>query len=441
MTLVLVALIDYHDQANVVKQWTEEQILENFVLSTWSFTHERETFPMKLHFMLENVSDPRCSQAIQWLPHGRASKVVDKERFETEILPHYMKGQNKLTSFQRQLNKYGFKRLNCTQTDRGAYYHECLLRGLPLLSRSIQLVRTTSVLDSPQPTPAQRILDMQREPNFYRMDPLPSCPSVAEMIISGRGGRNSISFCTQRHDIDSAVATGNARPLPKNADFEYQNGPFSNQFEPIPYQPSFAATSTLPPTDGCSRGTGLFDMLGGDAAVGPYAMTPAFTSQPTQDTNRSGQRHSTFISYPKQHLSVLPMATAAATAAVPMATAAATAAVPMAAAAVVAAPCPDVTCQAQCQRQTVAAADDNDDAAIHAGTSTACWFAQQTSAPHEHNDDIVYQPTATLNTSSSLQAVAYARYIFGYSPQGQDQQHNSSNQNVSARDEKPAADE
>lgn len=47
--------------------------------------------------------------------------------------------QTKLTSFQRQLNLYGFQRV-VSGKDRGGYYHEMFLRGRPDLARII--VRT-----------------------------------------------------------------------------------------------------------------------------------------------------------------------------------------------------------------------------------------------------------------------------------------------------------
>lgn len=89
-------------------------------------------------------------------------------------MPKYFR-QTKLTSFQRQLNLYGFRRI--TQgADAGAYYHELFLRGRPQLCMRMvrQKVKGTG---HKQPT------DVGSEPNFYTMPSLqdlpqpPPCPA------------------------------------------------------------------------------------------------------------------------------------------------------------------------------------------------------------------------------------------------------------------------
>jgi HSF-type DNA-binding len=72
--------------------------------------------------------------------------------------------QTKLTSFQRQLNLYGFRRI--TQgPDSGSYYHSMFLRGRPGLC---QRMLRQKVKGTGHKQPA----DASSEPNFYNMPPI-----------------------------------------------------------------------------------------------------------------------------------------------------------------------------------------------------------------------------------------------------------------------------
>lgn len=128
-------------------------------------------FPEKLHQMLTDESMPHTDSSVivSWLPHGRAFIVRKPKQFTTQIMPKYFR-QTKLTSFQRQLNLYGFRRI--TQgPDAGAYYHELFLKGRPQLCMRMvrQKVKGTG---HKQPT------DVTTEPNFYNMPSVQSPPSV-----------------------------------------------------------------------------------------------------------------------------------------------------------------------------------------------------------------------------------------------------------------------
>ena len=90
----------------------------------------RQQFPEKLYHMLE-LADAQgfgpSSNAVSWLPNGRAFAVRDEKVFMESIVPLFFK-QTKMRSFARQLSHWGFKRL---KADSYAYCHERFVRGSP----------------------------------------------------------------------------------------------------------------------------------------------------------------------------------------------------------------------------------------------------------------------------------------------------------------------
>ena len=71
---------------------------------------------------MEKESKLELKQIVSWMPHGKAFKVHNPTDFVNYIMPQFF-SQSKYTSFQRQLNMYGFQRFSsrCSK-DKGAYY-------------------------------------------------------------------------------------------------------------------------------------------------------------------------------------------------------------------------------------------------------------------------------------------------------------------------------
>lgn len=96
-------------------------------------------FPYKLYCLLEEVEHdetPVEEKMILWRPHGKSFFIRDRKKFTETIIPRFFKRNSKFSSFQRQLNLYGFQRLY-TGDEKGSYYHKLFRRDRPNLCRKI----------------------------------------------------------------------------------------------------------------------------------------------------------------------------------------------------------------------------------------------------------------------------------------------------------------
>ncbi|KDO23003.1 hypothetical protein SPRG_11849 [Saprolegnia parasitica CBS 223.65] len=85
-------------------------------------------FLRSLYRMLE-TEDP---SVITWSHDGSAIQILSERRLETEILRKYF-NHEKASSFQRQLNNFGFRKWTKTQSNVCTFSHPSFLRTQPEL--------------------------------------------------------------------------------------------------------------------------------------------------------------------------------------------------------------------------------------------------------------------------------------------------------------------
>lgn len=143
-------------------------------------------FPIKLYRMLEHIDLHNVSfqKYVSWQPHGRAFRIHDIKGFKTHVQPYFF-GNAQYTSFRRQLNLWGFKRLTYFGPDQGSYYHQMFLRTKTMLCHNIS---RTAVLGLGQ---GRLVPNPNAEPNFYEMRALPETSEAPESkYIPSFGARN-----------------------------------------------------------------------------------------------------------------------------------------------------------------------------------------------------------------------------------------------------------
>ena len=93
-------------------------------------------FPLKLYSVLDVADKDGLGGVMSWQPHGRCFVIHEPKRFD-QILDKYFPTISKLSSFQRQLTMYGFRRITKGR-DRNGYFHCKFLRNRDFLVTQIE---------------------------------------------------------------------------------------------------------------------------------------------------------------------------------------------------------------------------------------------------------------------------------------------------------------
>ncbi len=98
------------------------------------------TFPAKLH---EILSCSEFRHIVTWMPHGSSWRVLQPKLFEEIVMPKYFAQQSKYSSFTRQVNGWGFRRITQGK-DRNCYCHPLFRENMPHLTRIMKRQSTST---------------------------------------------------------------------------------------------------------------------------------------------------------------------------------------------------------------------------------------------------------------------------------------------------------
>lgn len=115
-----------------------------------------EAFPFKIYRMLHECEKKGGDHIVSWTSTGNSFTIYDNDKFVEQIMPRYFTS-NRMTSFQRQLNLYGFRR-SLRGQEKGSYYHKDFAKGQRNrclgIKRKIQKFKIPPHFLSENPTPS-----------------------------------------------------------------------------------------------------------------------------------------------------------------------------------------------------------------------------------------------------------------------------------------------
>ncbi|CAH1399091.1 unnamed protein product [Nezara viridula] len=119
------------------------------------------------------VCDPKYDDLISWCDKGNSFVIKDQTRFCSELLPMFYK-HNNMASFIRQLNKYGFRKVNSSVTSSSLkgdvsdfeFSHPHFIKDCPFLldqiKRKVSSARDISEFKSDQGLLTKLLLEVQQ---------------------------------------------------------------------------------------------------------------------------------------------------------------------------------------------------------------------------------------------------------------------------------------
>lgn len=185
---------------------------------------QSNTFPFRLHEMLDTVAQEGSESIVSWCPGNNATafKVHKPQEFVKTIMPRFFQ-QTKYKSFQRQCNLWGFERL-LHGPEKGGYEHPegFFVRGNPSLvnkmirrkiKRRSSLETETSVTQEYGTKSVAVMASMTTDTISTTSQRRPSIVSLSSHQ-SGSSGTlfltGQLSFPTQGHCTEADRAPGTA---------------------------------------------------------------------------------------------------------------------------------------------------------------------------------------------------------------------------------------
>lgn len=121
--------------------------------------NKNEPFPLKLYRILHEAKKNNDDNIISFCPDGRSFMIHDSGKFVEKLMPKYFTS-SRMTSFQRQLNLYGFRR-RLRGDSKGGFFNDSFREGQRNLcltiKRKVQNFKIPPhLLSGPSPSPVAK---------------------------------------------------------------------------------------------------------------------------------------------------------------------------------------------------------------------------------------------------------------------------------------------